>query len=103
MVVAAWVHGCCMVAVHGCQGACMVAERHAWLPGGHAWLLVEHGKGGGHAWQRGACVVKGGVHGEGGHAWQGGGMHGIRQDTEIRSMSGWYASYWNAFLFIQDV
>ena len=27
-------------------------------------------------------------------------MHGIRRDTEIRSMSGRYASYWNAFLFI---
>ena len=28
-----------------------------------------------------------------------GGMRGIRQNTEIRSMSGRYASYWNAFLF----
>ena len=27
---------------------------------------------GGHAWQRGACVVKGGMHGKGGK----GGMHG---------------------------
>ena len=47
---------------------------------------------------------RGGMHGcSGGHAWllQGGGMHGIRQDTEIRSMSGQYASYWNAFLFKQ--
>ena len=31
----------------------------------------------------------------------GGGMHGIRRDTEIRSMSGRYASYWNAFLFVK--
>ena len=32
-------------------------------------------------------------------ARRGGGMHGIRRDTEIRSKSGRYASYWNAFLF----
>ena len=59
--------------VHGCsRGACVVA------PGG-AWLL------------RGACVVApGGVHG------CSGGMHGFFH--EIRSMSGRYASYWNAFL-----
>ena len=25
---------------------------------------------------RGACVVKGGMHGKGGHVWQRGGMHG---------------------------
>ena len=45
------------------RGACVVA------PGGRAWLLVGGA--------RGACVVKGGVHGEGGacvvkgggHAW----------------------------------
>ena len=35
----------------------------------------------------GACVVA-----------PGGGVRGIRRDTEIRSMSGRYASYWNAFL-----
>ena len=63
---------------------------------------------GGHAWQggmrgRGVCMV-GGMHGRGhalwGHAWQGacmvGGMRG--RYYEIRSMSGRYASYWNAFL-----
>ena len=50
---------------------------------GHAWQ-------GGCAWQGG--VFDGGVHG-GGHAWQGG-MCGIQ------SMSGRYASYWNAFLFL---
>ena len=33
----------------------------------------------------------------GGHAWRVGGMRG--RYYEIRSMSGWYASYWNAFLF----
>ena len=78
-------------------GACMVARGHAWLPG--------------------ACVVPGGgMHGSRGcawlwgHAWLPGGMHGsggcgacvvagcVGYD-EIRSMSGRYASYWNAFLF----
>ena len=51
------------------------------------------------------CPRGGGVRGWG-HAWQGGGMHGrgwqggqILRDTVIRSMSGRYASYWNAFLF----
>ena len=45
----------------------------------------------------GGCVVA-----AGGCAWLlpgGGGVHGIRRDTEIRSMSERYASYWNAFLF----
>ena len=54
-----------------------------------------HGRG---TWQ-------GGVHGGGacvaggvwwGHVWWGG-MHS--KYYEIRSMSGWYTSYWNAFLF----
>ena len=85
---------------------------------GHAWL-------GGHAWQGvcmagGACVA-GGVHGwgacmAGGHAWQGSlhgggcmaGGHCVRDmhtppsryyGYGIQSMSGRYASYWNAFLF----
>ena len=54
---------------------------------------------------KGVCMVKGyvwqkgGIHSEGGHMWQRGGMHGIQRDMEIRSMSGRYASYWNAFLF----
>ena len=39
---------------------------------------------GGHAWQ-GVCVAGGGIHG---------------RYYEIRSMSGRYASYWNAFLLI---
>ena len=93
----------------GCQG-------HAWLlgvcacSGGHAWLP------GGHAWFWGACVVAGGVHGcqgacmvLGGCAWLPGGVHGCQGAcmvaggasvgyNEIWSMSGRYASYWNAFL-----
>ena len=89
--------GACMVAlggVRGCSGGC------AWLlQGGCAWLLtggacaVAHG---GHAsllTGEGACVV---VHG--GDAWLlTGGVRGFFD--EIRSMSGRYASYWNAFLF----
>ena len=68
--------------------------------------------GGGHAWQGGMCGG-GGVHGGGLHAWWGacmaggmcGGGHvaggGVRgRYHEIRSMSGRYASYWNAFLFV---
>ena len=78
--------GACVVArrggMCGCSwGACMVAlgggmSGCSWgvcgCSGGHAWLL-------------------------GGHAWLlGGGRHGFFD--EIRSMSGRYASYWNAFL-----
>ena len=71
--------------------------RHAWFySGGHGWFY-SGGMGGfiwgGHAWFY-----------SGGHAWfySGGGMHGFFSFfgyNEIRSMSGWYASYWNAFLF----
>ena len=49
------------------------------------------------------------VCGEGGHVWQTGGvcdergMRGIQRDTEIRSMSGQYASYWNAFLLMNQL
>ena len=75
------------------------------MAGGRAWW--------GHAWQ-GACVA-GGMHGSwgvcmvvGGCAWQedmrGGGGHACHAHTPgryyvIRSMSGQYTSYWNAFLF----
>ena len=91
--------------MHGCQGACMAAGGHAWLPGGvwlpggHVWLsggmcgcrgacMVTRG----HVWLWGACMVARG------HAWLLGGVACIGYD-EIRSMSGRYASYWNAFLF----
>ena len=66
-----------------------------------------HGGGG-----LGVCVVAGGMHGgeglggmhggggmrdgRGGHVWWWGGCMGY---NEIRSMSGQYAPYWNAFLF----
>ena len=110
------VHGCSRGGMRGCSGGCMVALGGtcvvapggcAWLfwggvwllPGGHVWLLggacvVAPGGGmRGCSWgacvvTRGACVVP-----------PGGGMCGIQQDMEIWSMSGRYASYWNAFLF----
>ena len=72
------------------QGACMAGGMHG---RGHAWwgaCMV-----GGCAWQGGVC--------SGGHAWQGAcvvrGVHG--RYYEIQSMSGQYASYWNAFLSFQ--
>ena len=71
---------------------------HAWLQGERVWLL-----GGMHGCQA-ACMVARGVCGcQGGHVWLPGGKCGcggacIGYD-EIWSMSGQYASYWNAFLF----
>ena len=63
---------------------------------GGAWQGAVRGvggmHGGGHVWW-GACMVGGCV--AGGGAWQRG-MCG--RYHEIRSMSGRYASYWNAFL-----
>ena len=86
-------------------GAWFYSGGHAWFySGGHAWFYS-----GGHGW-----FYSGGMGGFiwGGHAWfysggrawfySGGGMHGFFSFfgyNEIRSMSGWYASYWNAFLF----
>ena len=84
--------------------------------GGHAWFYLGGMRGfiWGGAWfyLGGACVVLlgghvwfylGGMHGfSGGHAWFfWGGMHGFCsffRYNEIQSMSGWYTSYWNAFL-----
>ena len=99
--------------VHGCsRGACVVAPRGVCMvaPGG-ACVVAP---GGVHGCSRGACVVAprgvcmvapgggmrgcSGVHGflGGVHGFFGGCMHGFFD--EIRSMSGRYASYWNAFL-----
>ena len=50
---------------------------------------------GGMCGEKGACMAKGGMHGKGGHAWQRG---ACMVYDEIRSMSGWYASHWNAYL-----
>ena len=69
--------------MRGCSGG------HAWLLGGHAWLLWGGMRGffwgGMHGFFWGACMV-----------FSGGVCVGY---DEIRSMSGRYASYWNAFLF----
>ena len=94
--------GACVVAPR--EGACVVLfggacvvlfGEHAWFYlGGHAWFYS-----GGHAWfySGGMCGFIRGC------AWfyLGGGMHGFFSFfgyNEIRSMSRWYASYWNAFL-----
>ena len=83
--------------MHGCSGggACMVAPGEHGCSGGHAWLLqgVCMVALGGHAW-----LLRGGLHGcLGGMCGFFGGVRGFFD--EIRSMSGRYASYWNAFLF----
>ena len=113
--------GCSWGGMRGCsEGCAWLLGGCAWLLGGHAWLLW-----GGHAW-----LLWGGMHGcSGGHMWllRGGmcgfirgGMHGFIQGgmrgfirggvrgffsffgyNEIRSMSGRYASYWNAFLSLR--
>ena len=86
--------------MHGCQGACVVARGVCLLGGMHGC--------------QGACMVVGGMHScqggmcgcQGGHAWLWGvcmvvgGMKGVCMGyDEIWSMTGRYASYWNAFLF----
>ena len=73
-------------------GAFVVAPGgHAWFfPGGHVWFFL-----GGHAWffpEGGrVCMV-----------FSGGGGACVGYD-EIRSISGRYASYWNAFLLFKIV
>ena len=90
------------VSMCGCQGVCVVARGHAWLQGavwlwGCAWLLGGmHGCRGWHAWLPGGMRGWGSVLGCGGHVWLLGGCIGY---DKIRSMSGRYASYWNACLF----
>ena len=97
--------GACVVALEGGVHGCF--RGHAWLlPGGmHGCWGGMHGcSQGGHVWlvhggvctcSWGACMVARGAC----IAAPRGGMRGIRRNTEIRSMSGRYASYWNAFLF----
>ena len=96
--------------MHG-RGECVAGRGHMWQGGVCAWQgacvaggacaaggVCVHG-----AWQ-GVCVA-------GGYAWQGacvaGGVHSRARTLppppgryyELRSMSGRYASYWNALLF----
>ena len=105
--------------VCGCQGACMVAGGCVWLQEGvHGCGVCVVGRGVHGCW--GACMVAGGdMHGfQGVCVVVGGGLHGCQWGgacvaargacvvvgggacigyDEIRSMSGRYASYWNAF------
>ena len=94
------VRGCSQGGMHGCSWGgrvWLLLGGHAWLLlGGHAWLLTV----GGHAWllTEGGCVVGPGgcMVAPGGCVVATGGARGFF--NEIRSMSGRYASYWNAFL-----
>ena len=98
----AWFYlgGACVVLF---WGACVVlfVGVHGFIQGGHAWF-----------YSGGVWFYSGGVYGFiRGHAWfySGGVCDFIRGAcvvfpvffgyNEIRSMSGRYASYWNAFLF----
>ena len=89
---------------------------HGFIWGGHVWFYLGGMRGfiwgacvvlfGGHMWfYSGACMVLFGgcMVLFGGCAWFfWGGVHGFFSFfgyNEIRSMSGRYASYWNAFLF----
>ena len=80
-----------------CFYRCLVCPRG----GGHVWQGGMHGRGG--MCGRGVCMAGGACMVEGMHgrrcAWQGARMPPRGYD-EIRSMSGRYASYWNAFLFL---
>ena len=80
----AWRGGVRQGGMHGGGGACM-AGGHMHGRGVHAWQGVCMA--GGYVWQ-------GGMHGMG--ACVAGGMHSWYYET--RSISGRYASYWNAFL-----
>ena len=97
----AWQGGMCG------REACMAGGMHgrgcAWQQGMH--VRGMHG--------RGVCMVGGmqrrGMHGRG-HAWWGvwqGGVHATHAPPNTTrygwSMRGWYASYWNAFLFLKYI
>ena len=103
--------GACVAGgIHG-RGVCvaggMCCRRHVWGVHGRGCNLEGGMRDRGHTWQ-GACmgVCMGGMHGRGGMCvyMAGGALHThppprqILQDTVTRSMSGRYASYWNAFL-----
>ena len=93
--------------MHGFGGGCVVAGGACMVVGGvrgcwggmhgcgglrgYRGLGGMHGCGGGMHGCRGACVVAGGTCMVAGEACMG--------YDEIQSMSGRYASYWNAFLF----
>ena len=82
-------------------GACMVLfGGHAWFYSGGMCGFIQWGVRGFIQWGAGACVVL--FSGGACVVLFRGGMHGFFSFSgynEIRSMSGRYASYWNAFLF----
>ena len=83
-------HGCSWGGMRACSGgACVLAPGgvHGFIWGGMQWFYL----GGMHGFIQGVCMVL-----FGGHAWFFSVFFGY---NEIRSMSGRYASYWNAFLF----
>ena len=117
--------GVCMVALGGCawffggvgvvhewffSGGCVVFSGGVWFFRGYAWFFL----GGMHGFFLGVCGFSRGVAcffpGRG-HAWFLGGAWFFLGGAwfflgracvgydEIWSMSRWYASYWNAFLF----
>ena len=92
-------HGC-LGGVCGCLGVCVVARGACVVAHGGACMVARGGMrgcswGGMHRCS-GACVVSpGGMRGCSG----GGGACVFFFLNEVRSMSGRYASYWNAFLF----
>ena len=111
-----WWGACMAGGVHGRVGPCVAEEGACMAEGG------KHGRGACMAagmCMAGVCMAEGGMHGRGGHVWQGacmaGGGHSWQEMCmagghawhicpppryyEIRSMSGRYASYWNAYLF----
>ena len=95
----AWLPG----GVRGCGGVCMVARGGMHGCWGEGVCMAKggvHGEEGGMHGKGGACMVKWGVHGKGGMCSERGVCVGY---DEIRSMSGWYASYWNAFLLTETL
>ena len=82
-------------------GACVVllGGMRGFIWGGHVWFYW----GGMHGFIWGACMV---LSGGAACVVLSGGVRGFSSFfgyNEIRSMSGRYASYWNAFLFIPAV
>ena len=79
----------------GCKGCAWLPGQLCMVDGGHVWLPW------GVCGCRGCAWLMGGMHDCRGHAWLWGGVWlwgACVGYDEIRSMSGRYASYWNAFL-----
>ena len=85
-----FIRGACVVLFRGGVRGFIQGGVRGFIQGGHAWFCSEGGRAWFY-WEGGACVVlfRGGVRG----------FSSFCGYNEIRSMSGRYASYWNAFLF----